>query len=248
MKYLFRPFRGFLIFILILCTISCEKTNEEKFETGTVTDFEGNNYPTIKIGNQWWMAKSLKATKYNNGDQIGTTIPYDLSITTENIPKYQWAYLDNEGFAAIYGRLYTWYTVTDARGICPTGWHLPTASEWNILTDYLINNGFGFEGEGIDIAKSMASNDGWLLHGIVGLPGNDQESNNSSGFSSLPGGMRHPTGSYLYAGGDSHYWSSTETGANLALYRLIDFDQTIVPSGSLDKKYGFSVRCVKDNF
>lgn len=245
-----KTIKSYMIFTILgaLFTLNsgCKKEEEKKIETYTVTDFEGNVYPTVKIGNQWWMAKNLKSTKYSDGDLIDTTIPVYLSISGETSPKYQWAYLANEGLAAIYGRLYTWYTVTDTRNVCPAGWHIPSDTEWTTLTDYLISNNYGYEGSGNDIAKSMASTTGWLLHGIVGVPGNNQVSNNSSGFASLPGGIREPDGDFLYAGGDSYYWSSTEDGATLAWYRLVDFDQSIIPRGSITKKAGLSIRCVKD--
>jgi uncharacterized protein (TIGR02145 family) len=242
--------KGSFIFLflgaLVILTAGCEKVADKEIQKGTVSDFEGNVYPTVLIGNQWWMAKNLKATKYNNGDQISTTAPVTLSIVNETSPKYQWAYLGNEGLAAIYGRLYTWNTVMDTRNICPTGWHLPSDTEWTTLTDYLISNGYGFQGSGDDIAKSMASTSGWLLHGIVGVPGNDQASNNSSGFTSLPGGIREPIGDFLYAGGDSYFWSSTENSATSAWYRIVDFDQFIIPRDNVNKKAGLSVRCLKD--
>ena len=93
----------------------------------TVTDIDGNVYHTVTIGTQVWMVENLKTTKYRNGVAIGTTTPATLSILSESLPtKYQWAYGGNESNVAIYGRLYTWYTVTDSRNIAPTGWHVST--------------------------------------------------------------------------------------------------------------------------
>jgi uncharacterized protein (TIGR02145 family) len=192
------------------------------------------------------MAKNVKATKYNNGDQIPTTVPVELSITGEAQPKYQWAYLGNEGLATIYGRLYTWYTVTDERSVCPTGWHVPANGEWTTLTEYLTANGYGYLGDGDDIAKSMAATSGWLIHGLIGVPGNDQAGNNSSGLSVMPAGVRESNGDFLYAGADGFFWSSTAFDANLSWHRLVDFDVNIVPPATLNKKVGLAVRCVRD--
>ncbi len=100
---------------------------------GTIKDYDNNVYNTVKIDNQLWMAENLKTTSYRNGDPIGTTTPATADITGESEPKYQWAYDGNESNAAVYGRLYTGYAVTDSRGICPTGWHIPTEAELTIL-------------------------------------------------------------------------------------------------------------------
>ncbi|MFZ3064200.1 MAG: fibrobacter succinogenes major paralogous domain-containing protein, partial [Nitrospirota bacterium] len=100
----------------------------------TVTDIDGNVYNTVTIGAQVWMKENLKATKYRNSEDIPTTI---ADISGETSPKYQWAYGGNINNAAVYGRLYTWYAATDSRGLCPTGWHVPTNAEWTTLTDYL---------------------------------------------------------------------------------------------------------------
>ncbi|MCK7533555.1 MAG: fibrobacter succinogenes major paralogous domain-containing protein [Marinilabiliales bacterium] len=45
----------------------------------------------------------------------------------------------------LYGRLYTWFAITDPRGVCPTGWHVPSYAEWITLQDYLIANGYNYD-------------------------------------------------------------------------------------------------------
>jgi len=94
--------------------------------TNSVTDADGNVYTILTIGNQTWMGRNLRTTKYRNNDVIGTTTPVTLNITSENNPKYHWAYGGNESNVATYGRLYTWYAVNDNRNLCPLGWHVPT--------------------------------------------------------------------------------------------------------------------------
>src|SRR5688500_14669040 len=120
--------------VFLILVSSCKKDNETP---ATVTDIEGNVYHTVTIGTQVWMAENLKTTKYRNGDLIGTTIPATLDISSESAPKYQWAYNGEESIVATYGRLYTWYAVTDSRNVCPTGWHVPSDAEWTTLTTYL---------------------------------------------------------------------------------------------------------------
>jgi len=86
------------------------------------TDGDNNNYPVVQIGTQIWMAENLKTKKYSNGDLIGTTVTPSSDITGETSPKYQWAFEGNESYVVTYGRLYTWYAVTDSRNVCPVGW------------------------------------------------------------------------------------------------------------------------------
>lgn len=218
-------------------TLVIEVTN-----MGRVTDHQGNKYPTVKIGNQWWMAANLNATVYNNNDPVFTTVPAELNITGETEPKYQWAFGGDEYKASLYGRLYTWYVITDSRGICPDGWHVSTENDWATLIDYLTVNGYGYEGSGTDIAKSMAAPSPlWIPSDIPGTVGNDLTSNNTSGFAALPGGYRIGTGVFNNVGSQSVWWS-TGNGTYKALWRT----SGEITQASTAKNYGASVRCVKN--
>ena len=212
-----------------------------------VADVEGNEYGTVKIGDQWWMTENLKTTKYNNGELINTTTPATLNILYENESKYQWAFGGNESNVATFGRLYTWYSVTDSRGICPLTWHVPTDAEWTSLTDYLINNNFGYGGGGPDIAKSLAAISGWNANATPGNIGNDQVNNNSSGFTALPDGDRMPGGTFELIGIYAGFWSSSESSATNAWYRGLYNNLNYVIRDNANKKYGGAIRCVKDN-
>jgi uncharacterized protein (TIGR02145 family) len=223
-----------ILFFGIVLLFSCKK-DDTPTDTITVTDVDGNVYNTVMIGTQVWMKENLKTTKYNNGDLIGTTSPATLDIYGEDAAKYQWAYDGNESNVATYGRLYTWYAVTDSRNLCPTGWHVPSDAEWTALTDYLTNNGYGYEGSGGDIAKSMASS-----------VGNDQGSNNRSGFTALQSGCRLDDGTFVGVGFGGYWWSSTEDPTLNAYSREIYCDKSSVFNYLNVKQYGFSVRCLKD--
>ena len=163
--------------------------------TTVLTDVEGNNYRVTTIGAQVWMQENLKTAKYNNGEIIGTTISTTLDITNEIRPKYQW-----DTNTAGYGRQYTYYALTDERKVCPSGSHVPTDAEWTILTDYLTEHGYGYEGSGTDIAKSLAATSGWISDPAVGDIGNDQAKNNSSGFYGLAAGGRYSNGVLSFVG------------------------------------------------
>lgn len=218
---------------------------ELQFIAGIKTkDIDGNYYGTVKIGTQLWMKENLKTTRYNNGDLIGTTSPATLSLS-ESTPKYQWPCNGNESNVAAYGRLYTWYVLNDSRDVCPVSWHVPSDAEWTILTDYLTNNGYGYEGSGNDIAKSMASTSGWTYDNIAGHVGNDQLSNNTSGFSALPVGIRYSYGAFQGPGSSCFWWTSTEFNASSAWQSWI-YNGSIIDLNDYPKNVGLPVRCLKD--
>jgi uncharacterized protein (TIGR02145 family) len=206
-----------------------------------VVDNQGNRYATVKIGNQWWMSANLKTTSFNNGNPIGTTVKADLDITGESEPKYQWSYSGDEYWSGVYGRLYTWYAITDSRGVCPKGWRIPTETDWTTLIGYLTDNGYGYEGSGTDIAKSMAATTLWNPSDIPGTIGNDMATNNSSGFTAVPGGFRIGDGKFNNAGSQGVWWSSGN-----GTYKVLWNTSAEIIQSSTNKNAGASVRCIKE--
>jgi len=225
--------------------------NEVSFTTrqGTVTDIDGNMYYTVKIGTQEWMVENLKTTKYRNGEVIGTTTPANKYISDEIDPKYQWSYNGDESNASKYGRLYTWYAVNDIRNIAPAGWHVPTDAEWTTLENYLIANGYNYDGTttGNKIAKSLAATTLWNTYTMVGSIGNDLTKNNTSGFAGLPGGYRANYGPFWNIGDYGCWWSSAEYSSGYALGRGLGIDWGNINGLIYYKQDGFSVRCVRDS-
>lgn len=211
----------------------------------TVTDVDGNVYNTVTLGAQVWMTENLRVTHYRNGDPILTGLSdNEWSSATDGA----FAVYNNEpSNSQVYGNLYNWYAVTDTRGLCPVGWHVPSNAEWEVLLTYLINNGFGYGGSGDDIGKSMAMTSGWIESGLPGTVGNDQSSNNASGFSALPAGFRNYTGAFSYLGTMGFWWSSTETTSDYALSRFLQNTLPGLENPAYDKNKGLSVRCVKDS-
>ena len=184
-------------------------------------DGDGYTYITVIIGNQVWMAENLRTTRYSNGNLIGTTtLPGDtIYFLTE--PRYQWPYSGIEGYAATFGRLYTWWAAADTRNICPTGYHLPGNAEWDELTQYLETNGYGYGGSGTEIAKSMASTIGWNLDSTaVSVVGYNTAANNSSWFNGMPGGYRDTYGLIFTDIGNSVYWWSSTLSEGSYAYSL----------------------------
>jgi uncharacterized protein (TIGR02145 family) len=227
--------------ILLMFASSCTEENS----SNTVTDIDGNVYQTLKIGTQTWMVENLKTTKYNDG----TSIPL-ISDTTAwsslSTPGYCF-YINDVANKTTYGALYNWYTVNTGK-LAPTGWHIPTDAEWNTLENYLIANGYNYDGTTTynKIAKSLAATSGWLTSTDIGAIGNDLTKNNTSSFAGLPSGFRSYDGLFGYVGKYSGWWSSTEPHADFAWYRGLFYDNSFVSRDGSNKHHGFSIRCVQD--
>ncbi len=223
--------------------------------TTPLIDIDGNSYNIIRIGTQVWMKENLKTTKYNDG----TVIP-NITDNTAWAALKTGAYSNYDNIpnnSNTYGRIYNWYAVDNnaatkvasngGKNVCPTGWHVPTDAEWTTLTTYLTDNGYGYGGSGDDIGKSMASTSGWTSDPLAGDVGNDQASNNSSGFTAFPSGLRNLYGAYLGIGSVGYWWSSTGDNWYFGYYRGLYHNFSSVSRGSDgDMVYGFSVRCLRD--
>jgi len=105
-----------------------------KSSIGTITDIDGNYYTTVTIGTQVWMVENLKTTKYNDG--TGIPLVTDNTVWCNlSTPGYCWYNNDETTYKNPYGALYNWHTVHTGK-LCPSGWHVPTDSEWITLTSY----------------------------------------------------------------------------------------------------------------
>jgi uncharacterized protein (TIGR02145 family) len=197
---------------------------------GTVMDIDDNAYATIKIGTQWWMAENLKVTHYRNGNEID-------HVTNDSIwgNVYVGAYCDynnDTANVATYGRLYNWYAVYDTSILAPDGWHVPSDDEWQTLVDYL----GGDTRAGVKMKET----------GIAHWNGLNAGATNENGFTALPGGYRFDNGDYLQMGNFAYFWSSTPLGSSEALLRYLYYDDSEVHHSIGYRRYGFSIRCVKD--
>lgn len=203
---------------------------------GTISDISGNVYPYKTIGSQVWMAENLKTSKLNDGTII-PNIPDNLawSSTTTNA---SCTYTN-------YGNLYNYYAVVDNRNLCPTGWHVPSDNEWKILEIQLNMtqtqaDGTGFRGtdEGGKLKMSILDINIWKIP--------NTGATNSSGFSAQGGGYRYDNGILTNATVSGNFWTSSEFDANAAWSRFLSYNNAQIGRFSINKKYGFSVRCVKD--
>ena len=212
----------------------------------TVTDYDGNTYNTVQIGNQCWMKENLNTTRDANGN---------------NITRY--CYSNDNDWCELYGGLYTWATVMNGatssngnpsgvQGICPNGWHVPSDAEWTELTDFLINTY-------VDITSDNVGNKLKSCRQVSSPLGGDCNTNdhprwnsdasdygtNDFGFSSLPGGT-YSGGSYGNVGSYGNWWSSAQHSSTSAWYRRVPYDGGGVYRNSSSKAGGFSARCLRD--
>jgi uncharacterized protein (TIGR02145 family) len=228
-----KTLRRTILLIGVLMAFVFEGCEKDKGSSEiTVTDVDGNVYHGITIGTQVWLKENLAVKHFRNGDLIPTTSPANLDITSQNSPVYQLAVGGSEANAVTYGRLYTWHAATDARGICPEGWHIPSLEEWNTLLLYL----------GDDAGAKMKET------GTMHWYSTSEEVTNSSGFTALPGDYRKQDGTYPGTPGfTAAFWSSTTTSsAGSAWYIDIDYSFTSVQVPGAYKNHGLSVRCIKD--
>ena len=211
--------------------------------TGTVTDIDGNTYNTVQIGTQEWMQENLKTTKYKNGDLIPNPTGDWSNLTTG-----AWAYYnDSSQYNNIYGKLYNWYAVTDARGVCPIGWHVPTDSEWNVLVKQLDSQAdTTITGIQSQIAGGFMKAVGDLQSGTGLWQSPNQGATNSSGFTGLPGGNRATNGNYDGIGIYGNWWSTSETNIYNAWFRTFGCSSAYLVRLSNLKQSGWSVRCLRD--
>jgi len=211
-------------------------------ERGTVFDIDDNVYKTVVIGKYVWMAENLKTTTYNNGTKIpNVTGSSDWSGLSSCA--YCW-YNNNETTADTFGVLYNWYAV-NTDNLCPNGWRVPSDEEWKYLEGYsdtqfgvgdTVWNKTGMRG--FDAAHRLKASSGWYS----GRNGTD-----NFGFSALPAGERlSRDGRFYIIGKNGFWWSSTQDGASTAWYRSIIYAFENVCRSQHDKRFGFSVRCLRD--
>ncbi len=219
----------------------------------TVTDYEGNTYNTVLIGQQCWMRENLRTTKYADGTSISQG-------TSDSTTTAYWAYPNgNSSNKTLYGLLYNWKAVmrnsssssanpSGVQGICPTGWHVPSDAEWVQLKNHIMSQSqFWCGSENYKISKAMSSTTGWNTSTGTCVPGNDLSSNNATGFSALPAGNFSSSSNYNYFRSFVYIWSATEENSTKTYNWRLNKDEVEMYRRSTDKYFGFSVRCLHDS-
>jgi uncharacterized protein (TIGR02145 family) len=218
------------------------------------SDFDGNYYDTVNIGTQTWMVENLMTTHFRGGTNIPNVID-NIDWDGLTNPGFCWYDNDYSTYKDLYGALYNWYAVANADNLCPAGWHVPTNSDWTALENYLIANGYNYDGSttGNKIAKAMAAPyTFWTSGATTGSVGNPDfpEKQNASGFTALPGGSRwtssNGTGTFGDVGGFGFWWLATQYSGTDGWMRIIAHNNSNTNYGNTNKKMGMSVRCIKN--
>jgi uncharacterized protein (TIGR02145 family) len=217
----------------------------ELVSSGSVTDIDGNVYPTVVIGSQEWMASNLRTTRFSNSEPIS-------QLTDQNAWYYTtqpaWcAYENDVANIAIYGRLYNGFVVLDSRNVCPEGWHVPTDSDWIIMESFLGlapgDTMFGWIGGSGNVGSKLKSVEMWQSP--------HPNDNNSSGFTAMPSGARVgyiPDEEYFTGSGlEGYFWTQTATvdGGHVIVHHL-EHDRNDIHHGVGDERNGYSIRCIRD--
>ena len=219
------------------CTINLNVENVSQTigkQGPNIFDVEGNTYKTVYIGTQQWMAENLNVTKYNDGTSIPNVID---NAQWKNLTTGAWAYYNNDdNNNAKYGKLYNWYvgnvTTNGNKNVCPSGWHVPTDAEWTVLTNYL--------GGGVVAGGKMKE------VGIISWNSPNTGATNSSLFTGLPGGGRDNLGNFICIGMNGDWWTSSNGYGINPFFRDLSNSSSFVSNSAIDKKYGLSLRCLKD--
>jgi uncharacterized protein (TIGR02145 family)/uncharacterized repeat protein (TIGR02543 family) len=198
------------------------------YQAGPSVSYGGETYKTVVIGSQIWMARNLN---YN----VEGSKCYD----------------NKESYCDTYGRLYYWVTAmalpsscynsscssqigAKHRGICPTGWHIPSDAEWTTLTDFV--------GGSTTAGTKLKATSRWNSTSS----GDDGNGEDKYGFAALPGGYGYSNGSFNNVGFNGSWWSATEDGADNAYYRYMYYSDEGVYYNDYYKDALLSVRCLQD--
>lgn len=207
----------------IFTTADAEILFNSKLNYEKIQDIDGNEYKTIKIGTQTWMAENLKVTKLNDGTTLTNEISNQGWSSTSS-PAYS-LYNNEERSKITYGALYNWASASSGK-LCPQGWHIPTDKEWKVLIEYLGGN------NSAEAKLKEAGNGHWIASGI-----------NESGFTALPGGVRYWDGQFdgLYKFG---VFLGSQSSLSSPYYVLLGTRNNLTYYILSHARNGFSVRCI----
>jgi len=232
-----------------------EEVTFKTWDVDEFSDYDGNIYPMVVIGEQTWMRKNLRVTHYADG----TPIPHvkeNWNLLTQESKAYCW-YNNSPHYAYAYGALYTWRAVmngaessdenpSEVQGVCPDGWHVPSDQEWQEMEIYL-----GMDpGEADTIVfRDRGEDFGGMLKetGYTHWRNPNSGATNLSGFTAVGGGYRAIYGDFRNLERNAAYWTSTlYLDTDRALMRGLEFRTTYI-----DRDYdhffnGASVRCIQN--
>lgn len=208
---------------------------------GTLIDVDGNIYNTITIGKQTWMIENLKVRHLNDSSAI-SLVSDSAAWRKRKAPAYCWYKNDSNAYNAKFGVLYNWYAVNTGK-LAPIGWHIPTSEELLTLEKSVsqLNNVSG------SLAKILASKNFWISCNTTSTIGNNPNSNNSSGFTAIPGGWRfNESTSFSKIDSLGVWWSTSAVSDSTSYSWSLMNTLSTVQHAPCENWAGLSIRCVKD--
>jgi len=224
------------------------------WDNAPLVDRDGNEYPTVQIGDQVWMAMNLRSTHYADGSPVAQ-VEDDGAWSTLTADEAAYCfYENNDQFAEPFGALYTWSaavneaaggigTVAYVQGVCPEGWHLPGDDEWKILEMEL------------GMSQLIAGEDqwrGWDEGGKLKMSGTEfwdlpnEMATNETGFTGIPAGMRDSDGIFSAKGAYTVFWTASGEADSEAWVRGLHTQRGDIKRVKEYRGNGYSVRCIKD--
>lgn len=217
--------------ILVLILTSCGNDDENvQPEDSPPADVDGNEYTTVIIGDQEWMVENLRVTRLNDETPV-TEVAENADWDVLQTPGLCWYENKEENNRLTYGALYNGFAVETGK-LCPSGWHVPSAGEWEELYEFL--------GDSAASKLKEAGNVHWSS--------SNKDATNSTGFTALPGGIRESGTGFSDKGAYGYWWTSTEDPFDKSRLFAREMNQFSRNGSELVyvKSYGLSVRCLKD--
>ena len=214
--------RIILIIVLIYIPVYIVYSQENYTHADSIF---GDNYKTVVIGNQEWIAENLNVNIFRNGDTIPHAATNEEWVRAGKEGQPAWCYYgNNNANGKKFGKLYNWHAVNDPRGLAPEGWEIPTYDDFLTLLSNFDNK---------DIAT---------YHTLV--------ENGSSGFNAFLAGWRYYDGNFYTIFNNSYLWSSLGTDTSnviigSAYYMGITSYNESIEMYFDHKGLGLSVRCIK---
>lgn len=222
------------------------------WDESPVTDIDGNEYSTVQIGDQVWMAMNLRVSRYADGMAIDL-VETDEQWASLEVDAAAYVFYENQAGQELYGALYTWAAAirnqagaeagAEVQGVCPDGWHLPGDDEWKALEVEL------------GMTQLTADEDDWRGYeegGMLKIAGTEywnepnEMATNESGFSAAPAGIRSAGGIFSARGDYTVFWTATGVAADEAWVRALHTMRGEIKREPGSRKAGYSVRCIKN--
>ena len=237
-----------LLLLLLIAPVLGFGQGEQRYADGTATDQDGNTFEWINYGTQDWAIENANVSTFRDGSPIEKVT--EQGNWNYNSPR--WCNYDNDPNKT---KLYNWWAVVNEKEIAPVGWRVPSDEDWRILEEYLVSNGYNFDGSstighGNKLGQAIASKENWNLQDwenpYVNGPAWDPTLNNKTGFNAIPVGVRGNDGNFRFEGSKTNFWSKTWHKAGMVWRRGVHFNDPSMIRDDDSAEAGYSIRFVRD--